>query len=217
MKAVVVPVKRFSAANERLCEVLSPSERKGLARVMLEDVLSNVARCECADGVFLVTAEPDAMSMGRGFGMEIITERDQQSESLSVDFAMKKCFAAGVDSVLVVPGDIPAAQAWEFDAVLEKDDGGNRIIIVPSRDGTGTNALFMSPPGVLSPHFGENSFPRHREMALRLGLEFSSLALGGIGLDIDAPEDLEIFMSGNGTRTHDYLCKLGFGKTEKTA
>lgn len=217
MKAVIVPVKNFSAANERLCEVMSPSERAGLARVMLEDVLSNVAQCESADGIFLVTAEPAAMEMGRGFGMEIIAEREQRSESSSVDLAMKKCFEAGVESALVIPGDIPTAQAWEFDAVLKKDDGQKRVVIVPSHDGTGTNALFMRPPGALSPRFGENSFPRHRKMALRLGLEFSSFTLGGIGLDIDAPEDLEIFMSGDGTGTHDYLRELGFGKTEKTA
>lgn len=216
MKAIVVPVKRFSAANERLCEVLSPVEREELARVMLEDVLSNVARCQRADGIFLVTAEPDAMAIGRGFGTEIIAEREQESESSSVDFAMKKCFEAGIQSALVVPGDIPSAQACEFDAVLEKDDGKNRVVIVPSRDGTGTNALLMSPPGALSPRFGENSFPRHRDMALRLGLEFSSFNSDGIGLDIDAPEDLEIFMSGNGTKTHSYLRELGFGKTGRT-
>ncbi len=219
MRAVLVPIKRFSDANERLCKVLSPAERKGLARVMLEDVLSNISLCKRADAVFLVTAEEEAMQMGSRLGMEIITEEAQQSESSSVDFAMKKCRETGAESLLVVPGDIPGARAREFDAVIEKDDGGKRVVIVPSRDGTGTNALMMRPVGVISPSFGENSFFRHKDMALGLGLGFSSLTLSGIGLDIDGPQDLEIFMStGAGTKTHEYLGRLGMeNKTGKTA
>jgi len=219
MRAVLVPVKKFSDANERLCKVLSPPQREGLARVMLEDVLSKISLCKRADTVFLVTSEEDAMQMGNDLGMEIITEKKQQSESSSVDFAMNKCRAMGAELLLVVPGDIPTAQVREFDAVMEKDDGEKRVVIVPSRDGTGTNALMMRPAGVMSPSFGENSFFRHKEIALGLGLGFSSLTLGGIGLDIDGPEDLEIFMSaGAGTKTYEYLRGLGMeSKTGKTA
>ncbi len=219
MRAVLIPVKRFSRANERLREVLSPSAREGLARVMLGDVLSNIRLCGKADALFVVTAEPEAMETGRAMGMEIIAEETQEGESSSVYFAMKKCAEMGARSVLVVPGDIPCAPPGEFDAVMEKDDGEKRIVIVPSRDGTGTNALMMNPCGVMKPSFGNNSFPRHKEMARAAGIAFSSLTLSGIGLDIDGPEDLEIFMrAGAGTETHNYLRNLGVEtKTGKTA
>lgn len=218
MRAVVVPVKRFSCANERLCGFLSPSERVELARVMLGDVLSNLSRTSGADAFFMVTAEPEAAEMGRACGMEIITEKIQTGESSSVDFAMGKCREAGARTVLVVPGDIPAAQSEEFDAVMEKDDGRKRVVIVPSRDGTGTNAIMMSPCGIMNTSFGEGSFFRHKKNALGLGLEFSSIILGGIGLDIDAPEDIETFMSGGGTTaTHGYLNSIGIcSKTGKS-
>lgn len=218
MKAVLVPVKLFSCANERLKCVLSPPQRKELARVMLGDVLSNVSGARRADAVFLVTAEPEAMSMGRRMGMEIIAEQTQNGESSSVDFAMKKCAKMGARSVLVVPGDIPLASAREFDAVMEKDDGRSRVVIVPSRDGTGTNGLMMSPCGAIRPSFGEGSFSRHKVMAADAGLDFSSLTLPGMGLDIDGPQDIETFMGGGGTSaTHAYLSGLGItvrkGKT----
>ncbi len=219
MRVVLVPVKKFSDANERLCGVLSPRQRARLARVMLEDVLSSVSVCTEADGAVLVTAEEEAMRMGRGFGMEIISEKTQRSESSSVEFAMGKCAEMGAESTLVVPGDIPLAQGREFDAVMKKDDGENRVVIVPSRDGMGTNALMMRPPGVISPSFGENSFSRHKKMVSAAGVEFSSLTFEGIGLDIDGPEDLEIFMEkGGNTRTHEYLRGLAIpAKTEKPA
>lgn len=193
-----MPVKRFSCANERLAGVLSPPQREELARVMLGDVLSNVAEAQRADAVFLVTAEAGAMSMGRRLGMEIIAEREQSGESSSVDFAMKKCAELGVRTVLVVPGDIPLATAREFDAVMEKDDGGGGVVIVPSKDGTGTNGLMMSPCGAIRTSFGEGSFLRHKQAAEAAGISFSSLTLAGIGLDIDGPDDLEMLMNGAG-------------------
>ena len=220
MRVILVPVKRFSKANERLCTTLSPRQREGLARVMLEDVLSSISLCKCADKVVLVTAEPEAMETGQRFGAETIAEQTQWSESSSVEFAMKKCDEMGAGSVLVVPGDIPLAQWWEFDAVMEKDDGEKRIVAVPSRDGTGTNALMIRPPGIISPSFGENSFMRHKKIVADMGIEFSSLILSGIGLDIDAPEDLEIFMNSSAetTKTYRYINSLGIKtKTGKPA
>lgn len=179
---------------------------------MLGDVLSSISLCGEADAAVMVTAEPEAMRMGRGFGMEIIPEKTQRGESSSVEFAVRKCAEMGAESALVVPGDIPSAQAWEFDAVMKEDDGENRVVIVPSRDGSGTNALMMRPPGAISPSFGEDSFARHKKAALGLGLEFSLLNLEGIGLDIDGPEDLEIFMTKPGaTGTGEYLRGLGMG------
>lgn len=213
MRAVLVPVKRFSEANERLCATLSARQRKNLARVMLGDVLSSISLCKGADKAVLVTAEEEAMQMGRGFGMEIIPEKTQRSESSSVSFAMKKCSEMGAESVLVVPGDIPLAQGWEFDTVMKKDNGKSRVIIVPSRDGKGTNALMMRPPNLMSPSFGENSFSRHKKIVSEMGIDFVCLTLDGIGLDIDEPEDLEIFMAkGEKTQTHKYLCGLGIRK-----
>ncbi len=219
MRVILVPVKKFSYANKRLCAVLSPRQREDLARVMLEDVLSNISACREAYTAALVTAEPEAMQMGRRLGMEIISEKTQRSESSSVEFAMKKCSEMGAGSVLVVPGDIPLAQGAEFDAVMKKDDGKKRVVIVPSRDGSGTNALMISPPCAISPSFGEDSFSRHKNMVRGLGLEFSCLRLEGIGLDIDGPEDLEIFIrKGWNTRTHEYLRGLGMrAKMEKPA
>ena len=185
---------------------------------MLEDVLSKISLCKKADAVFLVTAEEEAMRIGSGLGIGIIPEEKQKNESSSVDFGMRKCRAMGVESVLVVPGDIPSAQVWEFDAVMEKDDGRERVVIVPSRDGTGTNALMMRPSGVMPTSFGEDSFSRHRDIVSGLGIEFSSVTLGGIGLDIDGPEDLEVFMGGGGnTITHEYLRGIGMDmKTGET-
>jgi 2-phospho-L-lactate guanylyltransferase len=66
------------------------------------------------------------------------------------------------------------------------------MVAVPSHDGQGTNALLLSPPGAIEPSFGPGSFARHLEVGRQAGLQPTTLALEGVGRDIDTPADLEI-------------------------
>ena len=59
----LLPLKRFSAAKQRLAGVLSPSERRGLVLAMASDVLDTLtalSRAARLDGIALVSAEPEA-------------------------------------------------------------------------------------------------------------------------------------------------------------
>jgi 2-phospho-L-lactate guanylyltransferase (CobY/MobA/RfbA family) len=58
--------------------------------------------------------------------------------------------------------------------------------------------------------FGEPSFANHLIAARRGGLDPVVLQLPGLGLDIDAPEDLRALLeSGRSTRSSDLLRALG--------
>ena len=54
---VVIPVKRFAFAKNRLNSVLSSSERESFAQVMLNDVVRAVAEASLVSGVLLVSNE----------------------------------------------------------------------------------------------------------------------------------------------------------------
>ena len=59
-----MPVKRFAVAKRRLSPVLGAAERARLARLMLEDVLNALARCEVhLAGTVVVTADEDAAAL----------------------------------------------------------------------------------------------------------------------------------------------------------
>ena len=64
--------------------------------------------------------------------------------------------------------------------------------IAPDRNKKGTNALLISPPGLIEYDFGENSFERHCELIKKAGARLEIVDLPTLGLDLDVPEDFEI-------------------------
>src|SRR4030095_5659461 len=96
---------------------------------------------------------------------------------------------------LTIPGDVPCASAAEIRALLAAPGGERAAAFVPSLSGFGTNAALLAPPDVMALKFGEPSFANHLESARARGLVPIVLDLPGIGLDVDAPEDLRLLLA----------------------
>jgi 2-phospho-L-lactate guanylyltransferase (CobY/MobA/RfbA family) len=69
------------------------------------------------------------------------------------------------------------------------------VVIAPDRHEKGTNALLISPSGLIEYDFGENSFHRHCELVKKAGARLEIVNLPSLGLDLDVPEDLELIRS----------------------
>ena len=69
---------------------------------------------------------------------------------------------AGVERVLLVPGDCPLLDPAELDELLARPPEPPSALIVPDRHGTGTNALLLTPPDALTPSFGPGQLPAPR-------------------------------------------------------
>lgn len=93
---------------------------------------------------------------------------------------------APAERVLLVPGDCPALDPDEVEALLARTAP---VVIVPDRHGTGTNALLLAPPDVMAPAFGEGSFERHSGLARAAGTEPEVAEIKTLGLDVDTPDD----------------------------
>ena len=87
MNYILVPFKNFKQAKSRLRKDLSDSQTEKIAKLMLEDVLSEVSKSKIADRKFLLTKDNNAISLGVKYGIEIIKEKIQVDESTSVDNA----------------------------------------------------------------------------------------------------------------------------------
>ena len=210
---VLLPVKDPERSKQRLAGVLSPGERTQLVWAMLEDVGAAVRGCGCAERVVVVARDPEVAAYAVGNGWEVFRESGQVSESRSVDWASKRLEEQGAEAVLRLPVDIPLVQARDLDALLDRAARGPSAVLVPSRDGLGTNALFRSPPLVFPSRFGAGSLQAHLREARLRGLQVQIRKMPRLALDLDLSSDLVQFGSlGKGTATRALLQSLRVGE-----
>src|SRR5215468_94583 len=190
MKAILIPVKEFHEAKKRLAPHFSPADRAALAEAMCEDFFSVVEATCCADRIFVISKEPGALSRARRRGWETILESCQISESSSVDRGARYCAGQGVRALLRLPIDLPLVEPQDIETLFEQLEVAPSVVIVPSSNGTGTNALLRSPAALFPSHFGPNSFPRHLAEASGCGARIRILRNPRLELDIDELDDL---------------------------
>lgn len=170
---------------------MTQEERTQLAWAMLENTFAAAAQVCQIDRIAIVTLYKPAIALAEKYGMEVILEADQISESASVDFGSREVRKLGAEAVLRLPIDLPLITAEDIEAVLASDQpGGLSTVIVPSRDGTGTNAILRRPPDLFPSHFGTDSLAKHLKEAEQAKAECTVIHLPRIALDIDEPEDL---------------------------
>jgi 2-phospho-L-lactate guanylyltransferase len=207
MRALLLPIKDLRNAKQRLADVLSPEQRFGLADAMLADTLRAVRAIGSAARVFVITNYEPAALAAQQSGWELLREREQTSESASVDAASLVCEQRGVTSLLRLPLDLPLVQAADIERLLETDCPAPGMLIVPSRDGTGTNALLRTPPGLFPSQFGNGSFAKHVAEAQRVGAIPIVHRNARLEMDVDDQTDLRALLQQDlrGTATGRWL------------
>jgi 2-phospho-L-lactate guanylyltransferase len=194
MRALLLPVKDLTNAKKRLIGVLTPGERFGLAQAMLTDTMRAVQGVRRADKIFVVTNYLPAMRMARENGWETLPEGRQISESDSVDAASRICEAWGVRAVLRVPLDLPLIQPNVIDELFALEFESPALVIVPSWDGTGTNAILRTPPTLFPSHFGNGSFAKHLSEAGKVGARVIVRRNVRLEMDVDDESDLRALL-----------------------
>ena len=190
MKAILLPVKKFDRSKKRLAPHHSEDERAALACALCEDMFRVVAQVKGVDRVYVVSAEYHALSLARQLNWHVIDESEQVSESASVDAASRHCAREGVKALLRLPIDLPLIIPSDIETLFYFLEPAPSVVIVPSRDGTGTNALLRSPPDLFPSHFGPDSFALHLKEAEKAGAKVAIVRNERIALDIDEPNDL---------------------------
>jgi 2-phospho-L-lactate guanylyltransferase len=190
---IAVPVKDLTNAKQRLVPVLDAWERRRLAQAMLEDVLRALGAA-CPGWVHVVSADARVMDVARRHGAACVVERVNRGHTEAVALAQQEAHASGAERFLTVPGDVPCVTADEVERMLGALGDQRGALFVPSLSRFGTNAALLAPPDIMSLKFGEPSFDNHLDAARQRGLRPVVLDLPGLGLDIDAPEDLALLL-----------------------
>ena len=189
MIVAAVPVKDLQNAKQRLVRLLTPAERGELARAMLVDVLRALTAARL-DRVWVVTREPAVAMIGESLGAEPLTEEDNRGHTAAVERAQAEAVKRGASVFITVPGDVPCVAVEEIRALADAAVGPHAAVFAASRSGLGTNGVALKPPAAMRLRFGEPSFDNHLAAARALGLAPRVLALPGLALDVDAPDDV---------------------------
>jgi 2-phospho-L-lactate guanylyltransferase len=195
----VIPVKHLASAKSRLAPTLSPEDRRRLVLCMLEDVLTAAAAVIPARHILVVTPDHDVAALARRSGAPVLADRAPAGSgaepAASLNFAVatgiSHVVARGGKQVLILPADVPLATADDIARVLAATSpGAAQLAVVPSADGEGTNAMALSPPGIMTPRFGPDSFAAHVAAAAARRIDTRVLHIPGLARDIDTPADL---------------------------
>lgn len=186
----VLPVKRFGAAKQRLSDGLEAHARERLAEAMVRDVLDALGRVRRLDGLVVVTEEPRAAGPAREAGAEVLGDVHEAGQSPAAAAGVARAVELGAERTLLVPGDCPALDAGEVDALLAEPAEPPAVTIVPDRHGTGTNALLLAPPDAIAPAFGPGSFARHVDAARAAAAFLTVREPASLLLDVDTAGDL---------------------------
>ena len=211
MRALILPIKDLTHAKKRLMGTLSPEERFGLAQAMLADTLRAARGVRNAHKIYVITNYPPAIALARENCWEVLEESEQISESASVDAASRICMQCGIHGLLRIPLDLPLIQPSDIDDLLALETSPPSLIIVPSRDGTGTNAILRTPPDLFPSQFGTGSFAKHLASAASAGAHIIVRRNPRLEMDVDDESDLGALLQRDlsGTETEKWLRDSG--------
>ena len=164
--ALIIAVKRLTAAKTRLAPVFSARTREAVVLAMLKDTLTAAARVQSLGSITVVT--PD----GHG-------------DPLNHAIVTAERAVAPLTNIVVLQGDLPALQSQELTEAIAAARHHQRSFVA-DRLGTGTAALCAFGGTALDPHFGADSAAQHR----RSGAIELTGAWPGLRCDVDTPADL---------------------------
>ncbi|MEM1332904.1 MAG: hypothetical protein AAGG08_05545 [Actinomycetota bacterium] len=188
--AVVVPVKAFHLAKQRLADVLDADQRSRLARHLADGVATAVQRAsdEVMAVDLLVACDDDEVRTWASERGATIVSTDGLDLNESVEAGIDAAIAGGAGHVVVAHADL-ARPATLLDVVRS-----GTIVLVPDRRRDGTNVMAFPAPCRVVADYGTGSFRRHLTAATLVAEMHEAtirvLASPELALDVDTTTDL---------------------------
>jgi 2-phospho-L-lactate guanylyltransferase len=188
----IVPVKPLRRGKSRLAGKLTEDERADLNQSLLKHTIETLTDLKEIEQVLVVSRDPHALTVARNHGARTVLEDGQPHLNTALKRATVVAQVYATRGVLVLPADLPLISPEDIRELINRAVDPPVVVIAPDRHHTGTNALLISPSGLIEYDFGENSFERHCERVRQVGARLEIVDLPTLGLDLDLPEDLEL-------------------------
>ena len=192
--SAIVPVKTFSKAKKRLR--LQQSVKENICNLMLQEVLKTISNCKLIDKIVLVSKDEAALKIGRQFNVAEIFDNESgvnDAVSLADQYISDKKF----DCSIIFPQDIPIMMSSDIDNLLNFVKSKNSVIIVPSRQFNGTNALVRCPADIMKTSYDMGSYTFQIDAAKTKTDDVSIALIRRMMLDIDDEHDLAFMLKQN--------------------
>lgn len=190
---VIIPVKPLRRSKSRLANVLTEDERTKLNFNMLDNTLSILKGISSITDILVISRDPSALTLARSHNAKTIQEDGEPGLNLALKRAVIIAKAYSAQSIMILPADLPLLTGQEIQSIIDKITTSPIMIIAPDRRMDGTNMLLCSPVDLIDFSYGPGSFERHLRQAQSKKAEINVIQMSSVGLDIDLPEDLEIF------------------------
>jgi 2-phospho-L-lactate/phosphoenolpyruvate guanylyltransferase len=179
--AVVIPIKAFEQAKDRLSGVLTADQRNRLARATALGVLNSVRGTQ----VFVICSDQDVSEWAETHGATVVSQ-----SAIGLNAAVQEGISAAraYERVMIVHSDLPFPS--KLGSLLVSSHSNNSVTIVPDRHHDGTNVLIIPTGANFHCHYGAQSFSAHVTEANTLGLAIEIIEDDELALDIDTPDDL---------------------------
>ena len=190
----IIPVKTFSQAKTRL--TLSKIQKELLCKIMLEEVLRTISKSKSIDNISIVSKDEDAMKLSKQFGALQIYDNDQgvnTAISLADEYLSDKRY----DCSVIFPQDIPIMEPSDIDNLLSFLKSSISVIVVPSLQFNGTNALVRCPTDIMETQYDRGSYSYQLRAARIVTQNVSVAFIRRIMLDIDDNSDLQYMIKQN--------------------
>jgi 2-phospho-L-lactate guanylyltransferase len=189
---LIIPVKPLLLGKSRLSIILPPVERALLNRRLLLHTLDTIKGVAEIEQTLVISRDPTVLGIAQWSGARILLETGSPTLNRALTLATITARDGGASSILILPADLPLLSPQDISALTGLIQPSPVVVIAPDRRRQGTNALLVSPPGVIEYSYGPGSFQRHCDQARRVGVRLEIVDSPSLALDVDLPEDLAL-------------------------
>ncbi len=181
--AVIIPIKSFDEAKERLAKELDATDRHRLAIYTATRVITAANPFS----IFVVCDDDEVAQFAHRRGAIAIHQKNPGLNN-AVKEGLDAALDAGFSWAVIAHSDLPLAT--RFDHLLDESMSPTSIGLVSDQRNDGTNVMVIATDCPFEFHYGPHSFRLHREEATRRGYETRIIDDPDLAVDIDTPEDL---------------------------
>lgn len=186
---VVVLIKDFNSAKQRLQPALGPRSRRALAR---RNAQLAVRAASAGDYVLVVAGSEQVAALAKKWGADVLLEPRPEGQNVAARRGINRAVEAGAEAVLLLSSDLPLVTAKAVGELLAAAALHSSPVAVaaPAVGRGGTNALYLRPPDAIGLHFGDDSLAKFQHEADTKDVAFVVHQSEAMALDVDEPADL---------------------------
>ena len=202
---LIIPVKDLKNSKSRLSNDLERFNRIVLSTQMLLHTLDVANSSENVSEIVVVSSDDNVKDITQQKNVTFIKESGNFSVnnavSIGIDYFEKK----NHNSVLILPIDLICLTISDVKNIIALGKQYD-IVLVPSKDGNGTNALYLKLPNLFHTRFDNSSLNNHILESFKRNLKMKIYVSYPTIMDVDSYDDLSFVVRySNETSINDYL------------